>query len=88
MGYAIAAELAKRGASVTLVSGPTQLQTPAGCARVDVRSAREMHQAVLECAQKQPLDICIMAAAVADYHPEYSTQKIKKNRQLQAITEP
>lgn len=67
MGYAIAAEAARRGASVTLVSGPTQLTPPAGVALESVRSAGEMHAAVTRAAAKA--DVVIMAAAVADYRP-------------------
>ncbi len=68
MGYAVAAEAARRGARVVLVSGPTQLEPPAGAELVRVRSAREMHDAVLRHAAQA--DIVVMAAAVADYTPE------------------
>ena len=44
MGYALAAELCSRGAEVTLVSGPTQLETPRGVKRIDVETAEEMYQ--------------------------------------------
>ncbi|MGD9980502.1 MAG: bifunctional phosphopantothenoylcysteine decarboxylase/phosphopantothenate--cysteine ligase CoaBC [Hyphomonadaceae bacterium] len=77
-GYAIAAALAELGADVTLVSGPTNLATPAGVIRVDVESAREMlaaSQAAL------PLDVAVMVAAVADWRPtKESSSKIKKDR--------
>ncbi len=77
MGYAIAAELAARGAVVTLVSGPVALETPAGVRRVDVESAGEMWR---ECTELWPqMDGAVMCAAVADYTPaEVSPVKIKK----------
>jgi phosphopantothenoylcysteine decarboxylase / phosphopantothenate---cysteine ligase len=71
MGYALAAEAARRGADVTLISGPTSIEPPAGPTTVvRVRSAAEMHQAVTSRAGA--CDIVIMAAAVADYTPEQS----------------
>jgi phosphopantothenoylcysteine decarboxylase/phosphopantothenate--cysteine ligase len=77
MGYAIAAEAARRGATVTLVSGPTHLDPPAVAEVVRVRSAAEMHTAVMGRAGDQ--DAVIMAAAVADYTPaDRAAQKIKK----------
>lgn len=66
-GYAIAAALAGRGASVTLVSGPTCLEAPEGVTRIDVERARDMLEAV-EAAL--PADIFIAVAAVADWRPE------------------
>lgn len=77
MGYAIATVCARRGASVTLVSGPTGLQKPRFVQTVDIKSAREMYEAVTAHAQEQ--DIIVKAAAVADYRPKYvSGEKIKK----------
>lgn len=77
MGYAIATVCARRGASVTLVSGPTGLQKPRFVQTVDIKSAREMYEAVTAQAQEQ--DIIVKAAAVADYRPKYvSIEKIKK----------
>jgi phosphopantothenoylcysteine decarboxylase/phosphopantothenate--cysteine ligase len=77
-GYAIAAALAELGADVTLVSGPTNLPTPAGVTRVGVESAREMLKAS-EAAL--PLDVAVMVAAVADWRPtKASTAKIKKDK--------
>ena len=77
MGYAIAKDAAKRGARVTLVSGVTQLECPEGVERINVKSARDMYEAVhkhFECA-----DVVIKTAAVADYRPkEASEHKIKK----------
>ena len=76
MGYALAAAAARRGADVTLVSGPTALPTPDGVLRVDVTSADEMHAAVQRHADA---DLVVMAAAVADYTPaEPSDRKVKK----------
>ena len=78
MGFAIAAEAARRGAEVILVAGPTPLATPAGVRRVDVRSARDMHAAVR--AEYDGVDAVIKAAAVADYRPaETAEHKIKKS---------
>ncbi|HET6566380.1 MAG TPA: bifunctional phosphopantothenoylcysteine decarboxylase/phosphopantothenate--cysteine ligase CoaBC [Rhodothermales bacterium] len=76
MGYALAEAARRLGASVTLVSGPTGLDAPAGVERIDVTSAQEMHEAVQ--AHKNA-DVVIAAAAVADYAPaEMSPTKIKK----------
>lgn len=85
MGFAVAAEAARRGAQVVLVAGPTSLATPAGVRRVDVRSARDMHAAVL--AVYDGVDAVIKAAAVADYRPaEIAAQKIKKSDGEMTIT--
>ena len=75
---AVAEAAAQAGAEVILVAGPVSLATPAGVARrVDVRSAAQMHAAVLAAAQA---DIYIGAAAVGDYRPlEVSAQKLKKH---------
>ena len=85
MGYAVAAEAARRGAEVILVSAPTHLDTPAGVRRVDVRSAREMYAAVM--AEYENADAVVKAAAVADYRPaEIAPQKIKKSDGQLTIT--
>jgi phosphopantothenoylcysteine decarboxylase/phosphopantothenate--cysteine ligase len=77
MGFAIAAEGARRGAEVVLVAGPSELATPAGVRRVDVESASEMRDAVLSLLPKA--DVVVKAAAVADFRPEApAEQKIKK----------
>ena len=68
MGYAIAAEAARRGARVALVSGPSHLPVPAGVEVTSVRSAQEMQAAVQQHAGQA--DIVVMAAAVADYTPD------------------
>lgn len=76
MGFAVAEAAARRGARVVLVAGPVHLPTPAGVERVDVRSAAQMRDAVLEAL---PADIYVGAAAVADFTPRaMSDRKIKK----------
>jgi len=78
MGYAIARAAAEAGARVHLVSGPTCLATPAGVEREDVRSAAEMHAAVMRAVPT--CDVFIGVAAVADYRPlAPSVQKLKKD---------
>ncbi len=78
MGFAVARAAARRGASVTLVSGPTSLQDPYGVTVEHVRSADEMHEAVLRNREGQ--DAVIMAAAVADYRPGVQgRRKMKKS---------
>lgn len=67
MGYAIAGELARRGARVTLISGRTALSTPEGVEREDVLSAEEMYRAAV--AAFDTADGAVMCAAVADYTP-------------------
>jgi phosphopantothenoylcysteine decarboxylase/phosphopantothenate--cysteine ligase len=77
MGYAVAEAAALRGAKVMLVSGPVSLEVPTGVERVDVRTAKEMHRAVME--RIAGASIAILAAAVADYRPaEQRSEKIKK----------
>ena len=84
MGFAIAATAAKRGAHVVLVAGPVHLPTPAGVQRSDVRSAAQMHDAVLSAL---PADVYIGAAAVADYTPRtVATHKLKKVAGIDALT--
>lgn len=85
MGYAIAAAAARRGAEVTLVSGPCALGTPAGVSRVDVESAAQMHDAMVEAFEGADAAIC--SAAVADYTPAApADHKLKKSREhLDAI---
>lgn len=77
MGFAIANAAALRGATVTLVAGPVHLETPRNVKRVDVESAKQMYEAVMEHSKKA--EAVIMAAAVADYAPvSPAKQKIKK----------
>lgn len=76
MGFAVAEAAARRGAEVVLVAGPVSLPTPAGVARINVRSAAQMHATVLGTL---PADVYIGAAAVADYTPrQMAAGKIKK----------
>lgn len=78
MGYAIAQAAARRGAEVTLVSGPVELAVPLGVKAVPVISAREMFEAVTAVAGEQ--DAVIKAAAVADYRPIHvGKEKTKKS---------
>ncbi len=77
MGFAIAAEAARRGAVVVLIAGPTGLSTPAGVRRIDVGTALEMRDAVF--GEFEEASIVIKAAAVADFRPaELIERKIKK----------
>jgi len=77
MGFAVARAAQEAGADVTLVSGPVSLATPAGVARVNVRTAQEMFEAVKKGAPA--CDVFISVAAVSDYRVKNpATQKIKK----------
>lgn len=78
MGFALAEEFASRGAQVCLVAGPVNLPTPGGnIKRIDVTSAREMHEAALR--EGAEADVIVLAAAVADYAPaEVAESKIKR----------
>lgn len=77
MGYAIAKVAMMRGANVTLISGPTSLDKPRFVDAIDVVSARDMYEAVVE--EAKDADIVIKAAAVADYRPDtVADEKIKK----------
>ncbi len=77
MGYAVARAAQEAGAAVTLISGPVALATPAGVARIDVRTADEMFAAVKKAAPSS--DVFISVAAVADYKVKNpSPRKIKK----------
>jgi phosphopantothenoylcysteine decarboxylase/phosphopantothenate--cysteine ligase len=76
-GYAVAEALARLGADVVLVSGPTALPAPAGVKRFDVESAREMLAA---CEAALPADVAVCVAAVADWRPQApGIAKIKKD---------
>jgi len=80
MGYAVAEAAARRGAKVSLVSGPVNLETPSGVERVAVRTAEDMRHAVVDRLPEST--IAIFAAAVADYRPaETQTNKMKRNRE-------
>jgi len=81
MGYALARAAFERGAEVTVVSGPTQLDLPAGINKIDVMTAEEMLQAVTGNVSKTT--VFIAAAAVADYRmQQIATSKIKKNDEV------
>lgn len=83
MGYAVAAAAWRRGAEVTLVSGPSSLATPRGVQRIDVTTAAEMKDAMLSRATGS--DVVVMVAAVADYRPaEVAATKIKKDKSKDA----
>jgi phosphopantothenoylcysteine decarboxylase/phosphopantothenate--cysteine ligase len=85
MGYALAQAAAEAGATVTMVSGPTGLPTPAGVARIDVQSAADMAAAVEQ--RVATCDVFIAVAAVADYTPDtVSDRKLKKDRTPLTIT--
>jgi phosphopantothenoylcysteine decarboxylase/phosphopantothenate--cysteine ligase len=78
MGFAVARAAAEAGASVTVVAGPVHLDTPRGVTRIDVRSARQMLDAVLPLAALH--DIFVATAAVADWRPLQAPEhKIKKD---------
>jgi phosphopantothenoylcysteine decarboxylase/phosphopantothenate--cysteine ligase len=78
MGFAIARAAQQAGADVTLVAGPVSLPTPRGVARIDVRSALQMHEVVQKLVVSA--QVLIAAAAVADWRPASSAdQKIKKD---------
>lgn len=84
MGYAVAAQLQKRGAEVTLVSGPVSLDSPPGVSRLNVVSAAEMFDRVME--RFADFDVIILLAAVADYRSEEThTEKIKKSGESLAL---
>lgn len=79
MGFALAAECARRGAEVTLVAGPVSLSTPAGVSRIDVESCQEMYEASTQAFPR--MDAAILCAAVADFRPETAAeQKIKREK--------
>jgi len=76
MGFALATEAVRRGAQVTVITGPSRVPAPAGAEVVPVRSAADMHAAVM--ARADAADVVIMAAAVADYTIDPAAQKIAK----------
>jgi phosphopantothenoylcysteine decarboxylase/phosphopantothenate--cysteine ligase len=84
MGYALAAQAARRGATVTLVTGPTHLAPPVGMRVIPVQTASEMREAVLHAARAAT--VVIKAAAVADYRPDHpATRKIRSKQAGLAI---
>ena len=79
MGYAIAHAAWEAGAKVTLISGPTSLDQPYGVQRINVQTAQQMHDAVMDALKAQVQDVFIAVAAVADWRVvNASDQKIKK----------
>ena len=77
MGIAIAEEMTRNGAAVTLICGPSQVESSDSITRINVRSAQDMFNAVIAYAGTQ--DILILSAAVADYRPKkVASEKIKK----------
>ncbi|HED30529.1 MAG TPA: bifunctional phosphopantothenoylcysteine decarboxylase/phosphopantothenate--cysteine ligase CoaBC [Prosthecochloris aestuarii] len=85
MGFAIACAAARRGADVTLITGPVALETPADVRRIDVTTACEMDQAVKDISGA--CDIFIGAAAVADYRPaEPVDGKIRKTAETMQLS--
>ncbi|HEY7544756.1 MAG TPA: bifunctional phosphopantothenoylcysteine decarboxylase/phosphopantothenate--cysteine ligase CoaBC [Blastocatellia bacterium] len=84
MGYAMAEAALARGAEVTLVSGPVAISPPGDARTIRVRSAEEMHSAVMDNFNRSTMIIC--AAAVADYRPvNVAEQKIKKSGERLSI---
>jgi phosphopantothenoylcysteine decarboxylase/phosphopantothenate--cysteine ligase len=86
MGFALAAAARERGATVTLIAGPTSVPLPAVSSVVRVRSARDMHAAVMTHAANA--DVVLMAAAVADYAPTLGAagEKIEKTSGREGLT--
>lgn len=84
MGFAIAQAAIQRGADVTLITGPVQLETPRNVKRIDVESADQMQKAVT--AEVKKADAVVMAAAVADFAPgEPAGTKIKKDARSKGL---
>jgi phosphopantothenoylcysteine decarboxylase / phosphopantothenate---cysteine ligase len=76
-GVELARTAVSRGAEVTLVAGAMEVDTPAGVTVVEVESAAQLHEAMVERAQSS--DVLVMAAAVADFRPVAETAKVKKD---------
>jgi phosphopantothenoylcysteine decarboxylase/phosphopantothenate--cysteine ligase len=87
MGYALASAARSRGAKVILITAPTALAAPAGCERIDVTTASQMHAAVL--AHLPQATMVIKAAAVSDFRPAAAAaQKLKRSGPLTLTLEP
>jgi phosphopantothenoylcysteine decarboxylase/phosphopantothenate--cysteine ligase len=85
MGYAVAAEAARRGAAVTVVAANVALPDPPGVTVVPVETAAQLHATCID-AFDAGCDVLLMAAAVADYRPaEVFTGKVKKDQQGDAL---
>ncbi len=77
MGFAVARCAAERGANVTLITGPSNLETPNFVEKIEIETAEEMYNQCIKHSSKS--DVVIMAAAVADFKPEITAnRKIKK----------
>lgn len=85
MGYAIATRAQMRGAEVTLVTGPVNLEVPEGVEGVFVTTAEEMYHAVMDRADEQ--DMIIKAAAVADYRPKQVNEEKTKKQEGSLVIE-
>lgn len=85
MGYAIAENCMRRGAEVTLVSGPVQIAPPLCVRLIPVVTAADMAVAVKECYQEQ--DIIIKTAAVADYRPAHPADEKVKKKDAESVLE-
>ena len=87
MGFALASECCRRGAQVTLVAGPVSLKTPdSHIDRIDVTTAVEMHDAIMEALPKA--DAVILCAAVADYRvANVADRKIKREKTQNPVIE-
>ena len=81
MGFAVAAEAARRGCETVLVAGPVSLKTPKGVRRVDVVSARDMLKAVIDALGEGPT-VVISTAAIADWRPARCAAHKLKKRQM------
>ena len=90
MGFAIAAEAARRGCDAVLVAGPVALKTPRGVRRVDVVNARQMLREVRRELVREPRDgrpVLIAAAAVADWRPAKCASRKLKKREMSGTLE-
>ena len=85
MGYALAKAACRRGAEVTLISGPTYLDPPLGVKAVRIQTAEEMREAVLHAYDRQ--DVVIKAAAVSDYKALKKAQEKEKKKMSATIVE-
>lgn len=85
MGYAIAENCMRRGAEVTLVSGPVQIASPLCVTLIPVVTAADMASAVKECYKEQ--DIIIKTAAVADYRPAHPADEKVKKKDAESVLE-
>lgn len=83
-GFALAQAALDLGAQVTLISGPSALETPEGAVRIDVQTGQQMQRAVLQAAATA--DALLMAAAVSDYRPQTTApQKLKRSATATAL---